>query len=345
MTSPALPVLDLSRFDAGPSERESFLADLRHAARTVGFFYLTGHGVPERLVNDVVATSRRFFELPEADKLAIDMVNPPHFRGYTRVGREITRGKRDWREQLDINAERPALPRDLDAPAWTRLQGPNQWPDALPELKPVLLRWQEELTGVAIRLLRAFAVALGQDEHVFQPIYASAPNQHIKIIRYSGRDTTESDQGVGAHKDSGFLTLLLQGDRGGLQVESDGGWIDAAPVPGTFIVNVGEVLEMASDGYLRATVHRVVTPPAGTDRLSVAYFFGAALDSTIPLLELSPELRAEATGPARDPENPLFYEVGRNFLKGRLRSHPDVAERHYADLLEPNVRPVPATVN
>ena len=334
MTSHSLPILDLSQFDGNPETREAFLSDLRLAARTVGFFYLTGHGVAPGLISNVLSDARRFFELPDQDKLAIDMVNSPHFRGYTRVGREITRGRQDWREQLDINAERPALPRTPDTPAWTRLQGPNQWPAALPELKTTLLQWQQELTAVAIKLLRAFAVALGQDEHVFAPIYESAPNQHIKIIRYPGRDATQSDQGVGAHKDSGFLTLLLQGTQGGLQVETESGWIDAAPVPGTFIVNVGEVLEMASDGYLRATVHRVVTPPAGTDRLSVAYFFGAALDSTVPLLELAPQLRAEASGAARDPDNPLFYEVGRNFLKGRLRSHPDVAERHYADLLE-----------
>ncbi len=190
------------------------------------------------------------------------------------------------------------------------------------------------MTAVAIRLLRAFAVALEQPEDVFEPIYGKAPNTLIKIIRYPGREAREGDQGVGAHKDSGFLTLLLQDREKGLQVETKDGWVDAAPIPGTFIINIGEVLEMASDGYLRATVHRVVSPPAGTDRLSVAYFLGARLDATIPLLDLPPHLRAEAKGPASDPDNPLFRDVGKNYLKGRLRSHPDVAKRHYADLLE-----------
>jgi isopenicillin N synthase-like dioxygenase len=332
--SAALPTLDLSRFDAGPAEHDAFLAEVRAAAREVGFFYLSGHGVGDALIRDVLTLSRRFFDLPEADKLAIEMIRSPHFRGYTRAGWERTRGRPDWREQVDIGAERPRLPLDPGTPAWARLQGPNQWPEALPELRPVLLRWQAEITALLIRLLRAFAASLGQKEDVFEPIYEGAPHQLIKIIRYPGRDATDDDQGVGAHKDSGFLSLVLQDRQGGLQVQTEDGWLDAVPVPGTFVVNIGELLELASDGYLRATVHRVVTPPAGTDRLSVAFFLGARLDATVPLLELPPALAAEARGPARDPHNPLLYEVGRNYLKGRLRSHPDVAQRYHADLLE-----------
>jgi isopenicillin N synthase-like dioxygenase len=334
-TQRALPLLDLGAFDRDDESRRVFLSRLREAAHDVGFFYLTGHGIGRPLIADVLSLSRRFFTLPEDEKLAIEMVNSPHFRGYTRAGWERTKGRPDWREQLDVGQEAEALPRNDGLPAWTRLQGPNQWPGSLPELKPTLLRWQKEVTDVAIRLLRAFALALEQPPDIFEPIYAGAPNTLIKIIRYPGRDATADDQGVGAHKDSGFLTLLLQDGVKGLQVEAEDGWIDAEPIPGTFIVNIGEVLEMASDGYLTATVHRVVTPPAGTDRHSVAFFLGARLDAVVPLVDLPPDLKSEARGVARDPDNPLFRDVGRNYLKGRLRSHPDVARRHYADLLEP----------
>ena len=134
-----LPTLDLRRFEAGGAERAAFLSELRTAAGGVGFFYLIGHGVDEELVQDVLSVSRRFFSLPEQDKLAIEMVNSPHFRGYNRAGFEHTRGKPDWREQVDIGPERHALPFDRDAPPWARLQGPNQWPAALPEFKPTLL--------------------------------------------------------------------------------------------------------------------------------------------------------------------------------------------------------------
>jgi len=334
----ALPVLDLARLEAGPAEKQAFLDELRETAHDLGFFYVSGHGIDGDLIRQVLALARRFFELPEDDKLAIEMINSPHFRGYNRKGMEYTRGQRDWREQLDIGAERLALPRDADLPPWARLQGPNQWPAALPELRDVVLRYQAAATDLAIRLVRAFSAALGQPETVFEQIYTPAPNQLLKIIRYPGRDATGGDQGVGAHKDGGFLTLLLQDENKGLQVDYDGSWVDVDPIPGTLVVNIGELLELASNGYLRATVHRVVTPPAGVERISVPFFFSARLDATIPLLGLSEELAAQARGPASDPDNPLFRDVGTNVLKSRLRSHPDVARRHYADLLEPESR-------
>jgi isopenicillin N synthase-like dioxygenase len=336
ITHHSLPVLDLPGFDAQPEERAAFLRALRTAAQGRGFFYLTGHGISDDLIREVLAISRRFFALPERDKRSIEMINSPHFRGYTRAGLEFTRGKPDWREQLDVGAEREALPWDRSTPPWTRLQGPNQWPQALPELKPTLLRYQAEVTALAIKVLRAFAAALDQPDDVFEPIYAPAPNQLIKIIRYPGRDAGEGDQGVGAHKDSGFVTILLQDQVAGLQVETESGWVDAPPLPGSFVVNIGEILELASNGVLRANVHRVVSPPLGVDRLSVAFFLGARLDATVPLLDLSPELAGQARGLTQDPLNPLFREVGQNYLKGRLRSHPDVARRHHADLLDPS---------
>jgi len=334
-TAESLPTLDLRRFDGDRDERAVFLHELREAARNFGFFYLVGHGVEEGLMREVLSLSRRFFSLPEQDKLSIEMVNSPHFRGYNRAGFEYTRGQQDWREQVDIGAERTALPHDPDAPPWTRLQGPNQWPAALPELKPALLEYQQRVTSLAIRVLQAFSAALEQPETVFEPIYAPAPNQLIKIIRYPGHGPGESDQGVGAHKDSGFVTILLQDRVPGLQVQGEDGWIDASPIPGTFVVNTGELLEIASNGFLRANVHRVVSPPLGGERLSVAFFLGARLDAEVPLLTLPPRLAALSRGLTQDPLNPLFRDVGRNYLKSRLRSHPDVARRHHADLIEP----------
>jgi isopenicillin N synthase-like dioxygenase len=330
----AIPVLDLSRLDGSPVERRSFLEHLRVAAHRFGFFGVVGHGIATDLIDEVLALSRRFFALPEADKLAIEMINSPQFRGYTRAGREFTRGLPDWREQLDVGAEQPAVAIDPDLPPWTRLRGPNQWPAALPGLRPALLEYQRAATALGIHITRALALALEQPAGVFEPIYTPAPNQLLKIIRYPGRAAGEGDQGVGPHKDSGFVTVLLQGDVGGLQVEVEGRWIDVPPRRDAFVINVGELLEMASNGYLRAAQHRVVSPPAGTDRLSVAFFLGARLDATVPLLQLPPALAAAVRGVTQDPFNPLFREVGRNYLKSRLRSHPDVARRHHADLLD-----------
>jgi isopenicillin N synthase-like dioxygenase len=330
----SVPSLDLRQLDSAPQERARFLRELRESAREVGFFYLTGHGIPERLNEDVMRLARAFFSLPERDKLAIEMVNSPHFRGYTRPAMERTGGLPDWREQIDIGAERSAVPFSAGLPAWRRLQGPNQWPERLPELRPTTLRWQAAAVDVLIRLLRGFALALGQGENAFETLYHDEPHQLLKLIRYPGRDAVAGTQGVGPHKDAELLTLLLQDSQGGLQVRpAAGDWIDVPPKPGTLVVNVGELLELASDGYLKATLHRALSPPGGTERLSVAFFLGARLDATVPVLPLPPELAREARGPDRDPHNPLFRQVGQNYLKGRLRSHPDVARRHYADVL------------
>lgn len=331
-----LPLLDLRKLDGG--DRAAFLSELRAAARGPGFFYLEGHGIDPALVTALRRVSKQFFALPEVDKLTIGMANSPHFRGYNRAGLEHTRGRPDWREQIDVGPEQPANPVDPAAPAWTRLKGPNQWPDALPELKPVVLAYQGAVTALAIKVLRAFAAALDQPEDAFEPIYTPEAHQLLKIIRYPGR-SDEDRQGVGAHKDSGFVTVLLQDEQRGLQVEGATGWIDAPPIEGTFVINIGEILELASNGYLKANVHRVVSPPGGAERLSIAFFLGARLDATVPLLELDPALAAEAGGLTQDPLNPLFHEVGRNYLKGRLRSHPDVAQRHHADLLAPAAVP------
>ncbi|WP_093235910.1 2-oxoglutarate and iron-dependent oxygenase domain-containing protein [Sinorhizobium sp. NFACC03] len=342
-TTPTLPVLDLSRFAAGHPERATALDELRSVARSVGFFYLEGHGIPQEEIDGILSLSRRFFALPEDDKLAIEMRKSPHFRGYNRAGLEYTRGTQDWREQVDFGPERQSLEVEPEDAPWKRLVGPNQFPQALPELKPAILAYIDAVTGLGIRLIEIFSEALGQQPDVFGPIYRDGPNQLLKIIRYPGRDKTESDQGVGAHKDGGFVTILLQDVVGGLQVDDGkGGWIDAPPKRGTFVINVGELLELASNGYLLANIHRVVTPPAGGDRLSVAFFLGANLASTIPVLDLPPELAAEVRGVTQDSQNPLFHEVGRNVLKSRLRSHPDVAAEHHADLLEQQKAAVPA---
>jgi len=332
MTDLNLPVLDLSRLDEGPEAAARFRDDLRAATHDVGFFYLTGTGISPDLEARLLRAARDFFALPEADKLAIENVESPHFRGYTRVGGERTQGKVDWREQIDIGPEREAVS-DPDAPDFARLIGPNLWPDALPQLRAVVEEWQEHLAGVSRRLLRAWALALGAPESYFDEHFGD-PATLLKIVRYPGIDAPEPQQGVGAHKDSGVLTLLwVEPGKGGLQVQRDGAWVDAPPVPGAFVVNIGEMLEYATDGYLIATNHRVISPRFPEDRISIPYFFNPALDRTLPLIELPADLAAQAKGVTQDPANPIHARYGENALKSRLRAHPDVAERWHADLL------------
>lgn len=327
-----LPILDLSELDRGDAAAAKFRDDLREATHNVGFFYLTGTGVSAELEGRLHHAARDFFALPEADKLAIENVKSPHFRGYTRVGGERTQGAVDWREQIDIGPEREAITTE-GSPAFARLIGPNLWPAAQPDLKDVVTEWHEHLSGVARKLLRAWAVALGADESYFDQHFGE-PSTLIKIVRYPGSVEPAPQQGVGAHKDSGVLTLLwVEPGKGGLQVQRNGEWVDAPSVPGAFVVNIGELLEYATQGYLTATNHRVISPQAPADRISVPFFFNPALDARLPIIELPEELASEARGLTQDPNNPIHSLYGENALKSRLRAHPDVAALHHPDLV------------
>lgn len=329
-----LPILDLSQLDAGAEAAARFRDDLRAATHDVGFFYLTGTGVTPELESRLHRAALDFFALPEEDKLSIENVKSPHFRGYTRIGGERTQGRVDWREQIDIGPEREAV--DGGA-AYNRLTGPNLWPAAQPELREIVSEWHEHLSGVARKLLRAWALALGAAESYFEENFGD-PSTLIKIVRYPGTHEPEPQQGVGAHKDSGVLTLLwVEPGKGGLQVERDGDWVDAPPVDGAFVVNIGELLEYATGGYLKATNHRVVSPKAPNERISIPFFFNPALDARLPLIELPAELAAQARGVTKDPSNPIHALYGENALKSRLRAHPDVAAIHHPDLVAATV--------
>lgn len=331
MSTSSLPVLDFSLLDQGPDAAARFREELREATHEVGFFYLVGTGITPDLEQRLLRAAREFFALPEADKLAIENTRSPQFRGYTRVGGELTGGRVDWREQIDIGPERePVAVRRHD---FDLLTGPNLWPAAQPGLRPVVAEWHAQLTAVAQRLLHAWAEALGAPADFFDSSFED-PQTLIKIVRYPGKDDPAPSQGVGAHKDSGVLTLLwVEPGKGGLQVEHDGEWIDAPPVPGAFVVNIGELLEYATQGYLVATNHRVISPRYPDDRISVPFFFNPGLDARLPLVELPAELAAAAKGVTADPENPIHGLYGENALKSRLRAHPDVAAIHHPDVV------------
>lgn len=284
-------------------------------------------------MSELFMTARRFFALPETTKRALEMTNSPHFRGWTRNGGEYTQGAQDQREQIDLASERAAIT-DATAPPYLRLEGPNQWPAELPELRVTIDRWQERLTAISRRLLREWALSLGAPADLFEPAFAEAPMTLVKLVRYPGVREGGSRQGVGGHKDPGVLTLLLvEPGKGGLEAEIGGTWVAVEPVPGAFVVNIGELLEVATNGYLKATMHRVVSPPEGEERLSVPFFFNPRLDSRIPLVPLPPELATRAPEVTDDPANVISAVFGDNMLKARLRAHPDVAARHHPDLV------------
>lgn len=323
---PALPVLDLSDLDAGPSAASAFRSALLAATHSVGFFYLRGTGLPATLEARMLSAARSFFSLPGSAKAAVANTTSAQFRGYTALGGERTRGEADLREQLDICPEARALsPAELDGKAaFWRLVGPNLWPEGLPDLQRVVHEWEAHCEQISRRLLAAWALALGEDEDFFDASFTE-PFSLLKIVRYP--PTTKPGQGVGSHKDAGVLTLLWIDGSGGLQVERGGEWVDVPPLPGAFVVNIGEMLEYATQGFLKATQHRVALNEGTGDRISVPYFFNPALDARLPIM------RRAGDGVSTDPDNPIHSLYGDNCLKSRLRSHPDVAERFHRDLV------------
>ncbi len=288
MVTPAfveIPELDLTMWQ-GPN-RAQFAEQLRDVCHNVGFFLLVGHGVEPGFIDEHIARQDEFFALPESEKASIDKMLSPHFRGWERVGAELTGGRPDLREQLDLSVENPVRGLDLD-PAYLRLDGPNQWlsEDVLPGFRDHMDDYFQKMAAVADELLDAFSVALGLDLGYLRKLFGEWPLSFVKLINYP--PTPEGGAGVNAHHDAGFLTLLLQHDVGGLQVQNpDGDWIDVPVRKDAFVVNIGEMLQEMTGNYFVATTHRVI---ASERRQSSAWFHGPDLRTPLMPLPLSASL-------------------------------------------------------
>jgi isopenicillin N synthase-like dioxygenase len=269
----SLPVIDLAPLQDGDLAGEARVAAGIHAACTgPGFFYVKNHGVPQAVIDTAVETARRFFHLP-AEVKRNTKANLLH-RGWHAAGGALMQGakKPDLKEFYSMGLDLPA-----DHPAvlgGEKLRGPNQWPAELPELKPAMEAYFAAVGACGARLLRAVAVSLGLERDFFAPHYR-LPLQRTQAIFYPPQPPGDADQfGLAAHTDFGCITLLWQDDSGGLQVkERQGGeWIDAPPIPGTLVVNVGDLLGRWSNDRFASTPHRVLNL-SGHERMSIATFY------------------------------------------------------------------------
>jgi isopenicillin N synthase-like dioxygenase len=331
-----VPSIDLARLEG--SGRAAELEQLRHAARELGAFFLTGTGIDASAAEQVLTLSARLFDLPHAELQAIDTIHSPYFRGYSPVGSERTQGRPDLREQLDVGPEdRPqtAAPGD---PPYFRLRGPNQWPAALPELRPAILGWMAALRGVSTRLLASVVESVGLPRETFADGFAERPHERLKIVKYPGVGAASSRQGVGEHRDTGFLTIIVQDGIGGLQVHDGERWVEVEASRGELIAVLGRTLQYATGGYVTSALHRVTSPPSSGERISVPYFFNPRLDYAVDPQPLAAGQQAKEPTSERDAYDAdaadlVHSEYGYNALKVVLRSHPHVAKRYFADLL------------
>ncbi len=265
-----IPIVDVHDLISGASGKTLVAEQLGRACRESGFFYVVGHGVDASLQQSLQEESRRFFAQDVETKMCIRMaLGGRAWRGYFRVGDELTSGKPDQKEGLYYGAELPA-----DHPlvkAGTPLHGPNLFPAEMPNLRDAVLAYMAALTKLGHRLMAGLALGLGLEETYFEKHVTGDPLTLFRIFSYPPpRDP--GLWGVGEHTDYGLLTILLQDDAGGLEVRSRSKWVAAPPVPGSFVCNIGDMLDRMTRGLYRSTPHRVRNP-APCDRLSFPFFF------------------------------------------------------------------------
>lgn len=268
-----VPVIDVAPLVNHTPERAQTADAIGAACRESGFFYVVNHRVDESLCRQLETLSREFFAQSEPQKMHIAMSRGGRaWRGYFPVGRELTSGKPDRKEGLyfgaELSADHPAVR------ARTPLHGPNLFP-AIPGFRETVLQYLDSLTELGHSLMSGISRGLGLDERYLRERYFSEPLILFRIFNYPhalAPRTGETAWGVGEHTDYGLLTILRQDDTGGLQVKSRSRWIDAPPIPGSFLCNIGDMLERLSRGVFRSTPHRVLnTSPR--DRLSFPFFF------------------------------------------------------------------------
>jgi isopenicillin N synthase-like dioxygenase len=279
-----LPVIDVAPLAGGGTAAAcaAVAAQIQAACRERGFFYVTGHGVPAGLLHELTAAAAEFFALPAAAKMDIAMERGGRaWRGYFPVGAELTSGRPDLKEGLYFGAELPADdPRVL---AGLPLHGANLFPPQVPRLRALVLSYLDALTSLGQTVLRGVALSLDLGAGYFAEGYTADPTVLFRIFHYPPSPPADDGWGVGEHTDYGLLTLLAQDDSGGLQVATPEGWIAAPPLPGTFVCNIGDMLDRMTGGWYRSTPHRVRNE-AGHGRLSFPFFIDPAFGAEVPPL-------------------------------------------------------------
>jgi isopenicillin N synthase-like dioxygenase len=312
-----IPVLDLGPyFDGREGALEVLAGELRHALEKVGFYYIRNHGVPDRVIAATFAAAKRFHDLPLEAKLAV-RINE-HNLGYLPLRGSTIRhsdlakdNKPDLAAGFFVKRELP--PDHPDVVSNRKFRGLNRWPAELPGFRETVLAYADALETLGLRLLPIYARALDLRPDFFAEAFRDAQFS-LRLSHYPEQETTDERQfGVAPHTDTGFMTLLAQNDVPGLSIGlQDGRWIDAPVIPGTFIVNGGDMLRRWTNDRFLATPHRVINR-SGRERYSIPMFFDMNLSYPIACLPT-------CTSPGNPPRYPpttlmeyLTWQQRRNY--------------------------------
>ena len=300
-----IPVLDLGPYRAGePGALAALAAELRQACEQVGFYCLTGHGVPQTLIDRVFAEVARFHAQPFEAKRALKIDH--HNIGYMELAGSVTRSsqvnvntKPNLNEAFFVKRER--TPDDPDVIAGTRFKGMNRWPASLPGFRAAIVDYCVALEALALSLLPVYDAALDLPAGWFGPHFVDAQyslrmSHYPPVERYG-----DNEFGSAPHTDSSFLTMLAPNRVPGLEIRTrSGDWIAAPPLDGAFVVNTGDMGHRWTNGRFLSTPHRVRNL-SGIDRYAIPFFFDANADAVMECLPT-------CTGPGNPPKfEPVTY--------------------------------------
>lgn len=315
-----LPVVDIAAPRAATA--------LGRALEEIGFAYIAGHGVPQPVIDGAFAASRAFHASPDALKRSL-AINEWH-RGFMAMATSTvvtssvaTVTRPNLSESLMLMHDVP--PGEVGPP----LQGPNQWPGWLSDFRSVIDAYRAEVERVCRSIIRLVTMALGLEDTALDRYFAR-PTTFLRLLRYPPHPVEAGDDQFGSapHTDYGIITLLAQDESGGLQVRrrdasgGDGGWIDATPLPGTFVLNVADMLARWTNDRFVSTPHRVINNRTGSDRFSLPFFFDSNMDAMIECLPT-------CAGPGNPPKYaPVRYG---DYLMDRLNKNYDYRKSEAAE--------------
>lgn len=310
-----IPIIDFSKFLNGDlNDKLKVAHDILNAFKSVGFVYLDNHGIPLDTINHVFCASKRFFDLPLDEKNKLRWTTPDANRGYVSQGREKVTGLQDKDDINDLRQTSPDIKESFEIGNDDSTEYTNNWPDdsLVTGFKDTMLSFYEACYQLKRQLLDAIGIALGLPHGFFDPFINQKAN-NLRLLHYPPTEASvlnRKDQTrAGAHTDYGSVTLLFQDQQGGLQVKNpEGVFVNAKPIPGTIVVNAGDLLARWSNDIIKSTEHRVISPSScnasstdsGSDiypaRYSIAYFGNPNPDATI-----------EALPGCYDDSNPIKY--------------------------------------
>lgn len=313
-----LPVIDVAGlYSEELSVRQATAEKLGQAAIQSGFFYISGHPISRATRECLIAQAQSFFSLPQSEKMRYYIGNSIAHRGYVPEGEEVfATGKKDKKEAFDTGLELA-----IDDPsviAATPMHGPNMWPE-LEGFQAAITQYYAEAMALGRTLLRGFSLALGLPENHFEP-YLTKPPSQLRLIHYPFDANAIDSQGIGAHTDYEFFTILLPTASGLEVMNKNGEWIDAPPIDDAFIVNIGDMLEILTGGTFIATSHRV--RKVSQERYSFPLFFACDYHTKIAPLPSFATEEAIHKYPSMVCGEHLFAQTAQSFayLKKKVAS-------------------------